>query len=42
MAVTSQFYGWIFGLGEDVKIVGPEEVVDEYKSYLSKNINIYK
>lgn len=42
VAVTSQFYGWIFGLGEDVKIVGPEEVVDEYKSYLSKNINIYK
>lgn len=42
VAVTGQFYGWIFGLGEDVKIVGPKEVVEEYKFYLSKNIKNYK
>ena len=29
--VSPQFYGWIFGLGKDVKVIGPQEVVDEMK-----------
>ena len=29
--VSPQFYGWIFGLGKDVKVVGPEEVVEEMR-----------
>ncbi len=29
--VSPQFYGWIFGLGKDVKVVGPAEVVEEMK-----------
>lgn len=31
VAVSSQFFGWIFGLGSDVRIEGPVEVVDEMK-----------
>ena len=27
--VSPQFFGWIFSLGKDVKVVGPEEVVEE-------------
>ena len=27
--VSPQFFGWIFSLGKDVKVVGPKEVVEE-------------
>jgi predicted DNA-binding transcriptional regulator YafY len=30
--VSSQFLGWVFSLGEDVKIVGPEEVAERMKA----------
>lgn len=29
--VSPQFFGWIFSLGKDVKVVGPDEVVEEMK-----------
>lgn len=29
--VSPQFFGWIFGLGEKVRVVGPSEVVEEMK-----------
>lgn len=29
--VSPQFFGWIFSLGKDVKVVGPENVVEEMK-----------
>lgn len=34
VAVSRQFYGWIFGLGNEVKILGPQHVVDEMKQVL--------
>ena len=30
--VSPQFFGWIFSLGKDVKVVGPEEVVEELRA----------
>ncbi|KSV60530.1 helix-turn-helix transcriptional regulator [Acetivibrio ethanolgignens] len=30
--VRPQFFGWIFSLGKDVKVVGPEEVVEELRA----------
>ena len=30
--VSPQFFGWIFSLGKDVKITGPEEVVEELRA----------
>ena len=30
--ISPQFFGWIFSLGKDVKVVGPEEVVEELRS----------
>ncbi len=29
--ISPQFFGWIFSLGKDVKVVGPEDVVKEMK-----------
>lgn len=29
--VSQQFFGWIFSLGKDVKVVGPSEVVEQMK-----------
>ena len=30
--VSPQFFGWIFSLGKDVKVVGPEDVVEELRA----------
>jgi len=35
VAVSSQFYGWIFGLGKSVRIVGPESVKEGMKKALA-------
>lgn len=40
--VSPQFFGWIFSLGKDVKVVGPEEVVEELRiktEEFLKNLN---
>lgn len=31
IAVSPQFFGWIFSLGRGVKVVGPNEVVEQMK-----------
>lgn len=36
VSVSNQFFGWIFGLGSDVRILGPENVVDRMKEELLK------
>ena len=35
VAVSQQFFGWVFGLGKAVRIVGPEAVVEQMKKALS-------
>ena len=40
--VSRQFLGWVFSLGEDIKIVGSDEVVDEMKKEINRIINQYK
>lgn len=34
VAVSPQLFGWITGLGSEVRIISPEYVVEEYKEYL--------
>ena len=29
--VSRQFLGWVFSLGEDIKIVGPDDVVEQMR-----------
>lgn len=39
---SQQFYGWIFGLGEGVTIVSPDNVVKEFKKTLKGIKKLYK
>lgn len=39
--LSQQFYAWLFGLGDGVKILTPKRVVDEYKATLEKIMNAY-
>jgi predicted DNA-binding transcriptional regulator YafY len=41
VAVSSQFYGWLCGLGNKVKIISPEPIVEDFKQYLDKMRGIY-
>lgn len=41
VALSSQFYGWLAGLGNRAKILSPETAVNEYKIYLKKIIGLY-
>lgn len=34
--VSRQFLGWVFSLGEDVKIVGPDDVVKQMKMEINR------
>ena len=35
VAVSDQFFGWVFGLGKSVRIVGPESVKEKMKKALA-------
>lgn len=38
---SSQFFGWLTGLGSSVKLLGDEAVKDEYKNYLEDILKEY-
>lgn len=42
VSVSNQFLGWIFGLGSDVKILGPENVVFKMEEEIEKIQKLYK
>jgi len=39
--VSRQFLGWVFSLGENVKVIGPDEVVDRMKEEIQRLIRQY-
>ena len=41
VSVSSQFFGWITGIGSGMRIVGPEDVQQQYKEYLKNMIRNY-
>jgi len=41
VCVSSQFFGWVTGLGEDITIVSPPAVKTEYEKYLKNIIKNY-
>ncbi|MBE5881231.1 MAG: WYL domain-containing protein [Lachnospiraceae bacterium] len=41
VAVSHQFYGWITGLGGQIRIMSPETVVSDYKEYLETILKEY-
>lgn len=42
VAVSGQFFGWIFALGKGVKILGPENVEEQMKNELKELYQYYK
>ena len=42
IGISPQFYGWVFGLSGKVRIVSPEWVKDEYKTYLKNELIKYE
>lgn len=42
VAVSEQFYGWLTGLGRDVRLLSPESVVEEYRSLLEDLGTMYE
>ena len=42
VAVSGQFFGWIMGLGPDVKITGPDDVVSDMAKALKDLTAVYK
>ena len=42
VAVSDQFFGWIFALGQGVKILEPEDVVERLKSEIKGLSEMYK
>ncbi len=40
--VSPQFFGWLTGIGSDVIITGPEDVVKEYRKYIKNILKNYK
>jgi hypothetical protein len=41
VAVSSQFFGWLTGLGESVRIASPENVAERYRDYLKGILERY-
>lgn len=39
--LTHQFYGWVCGFGADIKIIGPDDVVDRFAAYIQKIQDLY-
>ncbi len=40
--VSEQFFGWVFALGDKVKIISPEDVVEGFTEHSRKVSNLYK
>lgn len=42
VAVSGQFFGWLTGFLNGVKLTGPKDVVKDYKNYLEKILSDYE
>lgn len=42
VAISKQFFGWIASLGRWVRIVGPDDVVEEMREFVRKLMGVYE
>lgn len=42
VAVSDQFLGWVFALGSDVKLLGPKNVIDQFKEDIKIRARLYE
>lgn len=40
--VTQQFFGWLFGLGEEVTVISPQSIVKQYRKSAKKIAKMHK
>ena len=40
--VSDQFYGWVLGFGNKMKVIGTPEAVEGFKAYLDKIRGMYE
>ena len=41
VALSDQFFGWVFGLGTGVKIMSPADVVEQFKDEIKAMGELY-
>ena len=39
--ISSAFYGWLLGFGDEAKLVYPEDAVEKFRCYLDRIRDIY-
>lgn len=39
--ISDQFFGWVLGFGKKMKILAPDDVVDQFKAYIDKIRSAY-
>ena len=39
--ISDQFFGWLLGFGKRVKVLYPNDVVEDFKAYLDKVREMY-
>lgn len=42
VAVSPQFFGWLTGLGREIKLLSPRSVAEDYKAYISDILGGYE
>lgn len=42
VALSGQFFGWVFGFGTDARIIAPEKTVNLYREYLESVLKLYE
>ncbi len=42
VTVSNQFFGWVSSLGDEVKIIAPADVLNQYKSFLKNILSKYE
>ena len=40
--ISDPFFGWLFGFGNEVKLIGPDSVINAYTEYLDSVRSMYK
>lgn len=41
VALSTQFYGWLFALGGDIQLIGPEKAVDGFEKEMMARLALY-
>ncbi len=41
VAVSGQFFGWVFALGENIRVIGPKEIIERFKAEVYSILSAY-